>query len=114
MQDMKTITFNDNEITVKELTVKQVRQVFSRLEKEDALFLDDILDQHVPALVIAEATGISVTDMEGHKPSELVALAQEVASVNPSVASLIKKRLAVYEKMQAMTLNQPLTGQPAA
>lgn len=111
---MKTTTFNGTEITVKELTVKQVRAVFSQIEKEDALFLDDILDQEVPALVIAEATGVSIKDMEGHKPSVLVALAQEVASVNPSVASLIKKRLAVYEKMQAITLNQSLTGQPAA
>ncbi len=114
MQDMKTITFDEKEITIQELTVKQVRTVFSRIEKEDSLFVDDLLDQPVPALIIAESTGIPVDKLDEYKPSALIELAKEVESVNPSVASLIKKRLAMYEKIQDMTLNQSLTGQPAA
>lgn len=112
MQDMKTTTFNGKEITVKELTVKQVRQVFSRINEEELLFFDDLMDQPVPALIIAEATGIPAENLEDHKPSDLTALAKEVESVNPTVASLIKRRLAAFEKLQ--TLNQHLTGQPAA
>lgn len=114
MQDMKTITFDDKEINIQELTVRQVRAVFSRIEKEDPLFVDDLLDQPVPALVIAEATGIPVEKLDEYKPSALTELAKEVESVNPSVAGLIKRRLAMYEKIQDMTLNRSLTGQPAA
>jgi len=113
MQDMKTATFDGKEITVRELTVKQVREVFSILEKEDASFLDDLLDQPVPALIIAKATGIPIDELYEHRPSALAELAKEVAAVNPSVASLIKKRLALYEKMQDMGFKQLLTEQPA-
>lgn len=114
MKDMMKTTFNGKEIAILELTVKQVREVFSRIEKEDSLFVDDLLDQPVPALVIAKATGIPVEELEKSKPSELATLAKEVESVNPFVASLIKRRLAMFEKMQAMTLDPSLTGQPAA
>lgn len=113
MQDMKKTTFNGKEIVILELTVKQVREVFFRIEKEDPLFVDDLLDQPVPALVIIKATGIPLEELEESKPSELAALAKEVESVNPSVASLVRRRLAVFERMQAMTLDQSSTGQHA-
>ena len=113
MRDAKEITFDGDQITICELTVKQVRSVFSRMENTDPVFLDDLLDQPVPALIIAEATGIQVEKLDNYKPSILEKLAKEVEAVNPFVASLIKRRLAMYEKMKSMTLDQPLTGQPA-
>ena len=118
MQDVKTTKFDGNKITVKELTVRQVRDCFARIsdQKEEYFLLDDLLNQPVPAVVIEASTGISIETLSRFEPSKLISLAKEVADVNPSLASLIKRRLAALETMQQQgkSLQTPLTGPSAA
>lgn len=114
MQDMKSATFQGNRVTVKELTVKQVREVFERLNHEGHLFIDDLLDQPVPALVVTEATGIPLEQLEEALPSELITLCSEVIAVNPSLASMIKRRIEAFEKMEkVLHSGKTLTDQSA-
>lgn len=105
MQDTRTAVFQGNTVTVKELTVKQVRQVFERLNHESHLFIDDLLDQPVPALVVTESTGIQLDQLEEGLPSELVKLCAEVVAVNPSLASMIQRRIEAYEWMEKVILS---------
>ncbi len=118
MQNVKTTKFDGNKITVKELTVRQVRDCFAMIsdQKEEYFFLDDLLNQPVPVVVIEASTGISIETLSRFEPSKLISLAKEVAVVNPSLASLIKRRLAALETMQQQkkSLQTPLTGPSAA
>ena len=84
MQDSTTTTFQGNPVTVRELTVKQVREAFERLKNEEQPFIDDLLDQPVPALLVTESTGVTLEQLEAAKPSELIALCEAVVKVNPS------------------------------
>jgi len=109
-----TTTFKGQEITVNELTLKQVREVFERLNHEGQLFIDDLLDQPVPAMIVTESTGIPLEQLEEAKPSELVALCGEVIKVNPSLASMIRRRVEAADRMEQVLLSaKRLTGQSA-
>lgn len=114
MQDIKTTTFKGQTITVRELTVKQVREVFDRLDKESMLFIDDLLDQPVPALIVVESTGITLEQLEESKPSEVIPLCKEVIAINPSCASMIRRRVEAVTKMENIFLSaKNLTAQSA-
>ena len=99
MQDTTTATFQGQTVTIKELTVKQVREVFERLNKEGAQFMDDLINQSVPALIVTECTGVPIEQLEEAKPSELVTLCAEVAQVNPSLASMILRRIEASDRL---------------
>ena len=114
MQDIKTTTFKGETVTVHELTVKQVREIFDRLDKESTLFIDDLLDQPVPALIVVESTGIKLETLEESKPSEVLPLCKEVIEVNPSCASMIRRRIEAATRLQNIFLSaKNLTGQSA-
>ena len=114
MQDSIATTFQDQSITVKELTVKQVRELFERLKNEPSLFIDDLIDQPVPALAISESTGISLEQLDAAKPSELVALCGEVVKVNPSLASMISRRIEAAERLEQAILSAKNLTAPSA
>ena len=105
MQDMRATTFKGKDITVKELTVKQVREVFERLDKESVLFIDDLIDQPVPAILVVEATGIPLAELEDSKPSDLIALCSEVLNVNPTSASMIRRRIEAASELKRIFLS---------
>jgi hypothetical protein len=111
MQDSTTTTFKEQTVTVKELTVKQVREVFNRLDKDSVLFIDDLLDQPVPALLIVESTGIPLEELEESRPSELIPLCSEVITVNPTCASMIRRRVEAANRLEKLLLSaKGLTG----
>ena len=114
MKDSSIITFNDKEITVEELTVKQVRETLAKIDKADPQLIDELMDCPVPALVITEATGITYAEMEKCKPSQLKELVKEVVNVNPSFASMIKRRVEAYKKMITNLSGSSLTAQSAS
>ncbi len=114
MQDSITTTFQGQSITVQELTVKQVRELFERLKKEKSLFIDDLLDQPVPALAVSESTGIPLDRLEEAKPSELVQLCEEVMSINPSLASMIKRRIEAADRLEQVILSAEKLTAPSA
>lgn len=105
MQDSTTTTFKGKTVTVQELTVKQVRELFERLKKEDPFFIDDLLDQPVPALAVSESTGIQLDQLEEATPSELMPLCKEVMEVNPSLASMIKRRIEAADNLEKAILS---------
>ena len=113
MKDSNTISFNGKEVTVEELTVKQVRETLSKIDKADPQLIDELMDCPVPALVITEATSITYAEMEKCKPSELKDLVEEVVLVNPSFAAMISRRVAAYTEMIASRSNSNLTTQSA-
>ena len=112
MQDTTTTTFKEQTVTVKELTVKQVREVFNRLDTESVLFIDDLIDQPAPALIVVESTGIPLEELEASKPSDLIPLCSEVMSVNPTCASMIRRRIEAASELKRILLSaKGLTGQ---
>lgn len=114
MQDLLIATFKGQSITVRELTVKQVREVFERLDKDPVCFIDDLLDQPVPGLIVVESTGIKLEELEESKPPELIPLCSEVLRANPSCASMIKRRVEAAKKMENLFLSVKSSTAPSA
>lgn len=83
MQDNLSATFKGETVTVNELTVKQVREVFRRLAGEDHQFIDDLLDQPIPAPIVMESTGFTLEQLESATPTDLAMLYQTTMKVNP-------------------------------
>ncbi|MBM9615979.1 hypothetical protein JWJ90_17050 [Desulfobulbus rhabdoformis] len=100
MQDNTTTIFKGKTVTVQELTVKQVRELFERMQRGEPLFIEDLLDQPVPILAVSESTGIPLDELEDTKPSELIPLCQEVTTLNPSLASMIRRRIEAADRLQ--------------
>lgn len=114
MQDSITTTFQGQSITVQELTVKQVREIFEKLKNEPSLFIDDLLDQPVPALAVSESTGIPLDQLEEAKPSDLVDLCGQVVKVNPSLASMISRRIEAADRLEQVILSAKTLTAPSA
>jgi phage-related tail protein len=114
MQDTKTTTFGGKKITIVELTTAQIRTIFDQIEKQEPQLLDDLINESVPVIAIAEASGISMEDLEQHKPSKVSALAKEVAAINPFLADMIKRRVSAFEKLATEISRQQSTGTPAS
>lgn len=114
MQDSITTTFQGQSITVQELTVKQVRELFEKLKNEPSLFIDDLLDQPVPALAVSESTGIPLDQLEEAKPSDLVDLCGQVVKVNPSLASMISRRIEAADRLEQVILSVKTLTAPSA
>lgn len=114
MQDLTTIEFKGETVTVTELTVKQVRQTFERVSKEDIPFIDDLVNRKVPALIVTECTGLTVDQLEDAKPSELDVLFDKVAEINPSLASMIQRRIEALDRIMAKKNSEPISTEPFA
>ena len=103
MQNTDTVTFDGKEITITELSVKQIRQMFDQLDKQEPQLFDDLINEPVPTLAITISTGITLDKLEEHRPSEVAALAKEVIAVNPFLAAMITRRVAAFEKIAEMS-----------
>lgn len=114
MQDSIITTFQSHPVTVKELTVKQVREIFERLKNEQSMFIDDLLDQPVPALAISESAGISIEQLEECKPSDLAELCEAVVKVNPFLASMIRRRIEAADRLEQVILSANSLTVPSA
>ncbi len=90
MRKSKIIKFNGQELTVKELTVSQVKDVLRSLDTFEPHTLDILMDQPVTASAVCMASGISVEDLEGDlAPSEIQELYDAVLEVNPTFAAML-------------------------
>lgn len=104
MQEQRPIEWKGKHITINEITVKQIREVMSEVasssnEDETILSLNDLLEDHIPAQIIIKCTPIKLEELDECKPSELIELAGWVKSVNPTLASMIRKKIEAYEKI---------------
>lgn len=101
----KTIELAGKEIIVQELTVAQVRKIISTVDIDEvAKDIDDLLDANVPALAIADATGLTLAEMEEYRPSELASLAWEVEQANPFLVGLVERKVKAYNEFHALMM----------
>lgn len=85
MRKTKTIKIGDREITVKELRVKDIRQILETAENEN----DDFLKQIEGLLPLV--TDLKLKDMEDMAPSELKVLWEAFREVNSDFLSLTER-----------------------
>jgi hypothetical protein len=91
MQRTKRITIDDREITIKELSVAQIKVLLDNAEAgEDFSVINLLFPDTVPALAIEQSTGISVKTLESSfNPSELKQIIDGVESLNPFFVNMI-------------------------
>ncbi len=93
MRKTKSIKFNGEELTVRELTVSQVKQVVEALEDFHPSFIDVVMDRAVPAMAVCKSAGLELDNLENSDIalSELENLYDEVLSVNPILAAMMER-----------------------
>lgn len=97
MRKIKTIKIDEREITIKELRVKDIKQIFDT-ESENTLM------DHLPLV-----TDLSKEDIEDLAPSELSTVWNAVKEVNADFLALMEKSgiLKSIETMAMKILMQP-------
>ncbi len=92
MQRKKTITVRDLEITVRELTVAQVRDLMEEFSAVKPNIMDLLFPDNLPAIVISESTGIPIQKLEDDfSPSELHQIIEGVESLNPFFVNMMTR-----------------------
>lgn len=92
MQRTKTITIGEQDVTIRELNIAQIRDLMDNMEKEQGSTIDLLFPKNIPAVVISEATQISVKKLEEiFAPSELKQIIDGVENLNPFFANMIKR-----------------------
>ncbi len=112
MRKIKVIKFDGKELTVKELNVKEISVLVDGMDDEETCsVLDLLMDNGVSTAAVCVATGLSRDDLEkgDFSPSELSPLYEEVAAINPSYTSMLKKMETLTE-----TLGRSLAALPAS
>ncbi len=90
MKKTKTIEFNGRKLTVNELTVAQVEEWIESQKKDEPVMhtLDLLMGRKLPVSVIRQAVPDLTEDDLKVAPSELVALYDEVESVNSFLSEM--------------------------
>ena len=93
MQRTKKITIDDREITIKELSVAQVKELLDDEEASGEINIIGLLfPDSLPAAAITKSTGISEQKLENDfMPSELKQIIDGVESLNPFFVNMITR-----------------------
>ena len=89
MRKTKVIKIDDQEITVKELRVKDIRQIItgiSKIEDESDNFLFEEIKTFIPLL-----TDLDIEKIEELAPSELTTIMETIKEVNEDFFLILKK-----------------------
>ena len=97
----REMTFRGKTIIVRQLTVGEVADFFDHVQGLEMTTADLIMDRQVPAVVVATACGLTLSELGGDVlPSDLAALWDAVEGENPffcatlaRVADIAKRRV---------------------
>lgn len=93
------VTIGDREVTVYELSVREVRNlVNSTVANGDNDYINNALVEDAPFAIIAGFTDVTVEQLEDWRPSEIRALRDECRKYNPDFFELnrrVEKALAL-------------------
>ncbi len=109
MQRSKTVTVGERDITVKELTVSQIRDLMDNLEKDTETYTIDMLfPDSVPAIAVSESTGIPIKKLEADfTPSELKQIIEGVENLNPFFTNMISRIAKIGEAVLTEKASMP-------
>ena len=97
-----TCKIGDREVTVYELTVRQVRE----MAKTQAVNHDDPLGQWLiedaPLGVLAAMTNVTEEEFEDWRPSEIKQLSEKAKEVNPDFFSMNKRLNDVIQQLKPL------------
>lgn len=100
----KTIMVAGQEITVREVSVAEIRGWMKELEIDDGDWMDVALHKGYHMSAVRLCTGLSRDELEQFLPSERRVIAQTCESVNGDFFELTRMALApVLSKLQGMT-----------
>jgi len=97
---MSTITIGDRDITIKQLNVLEIRNIMDNMDKEDRSIIDLLFPDNIPAYVVSESTGISISKLESDfLPSELKMIIEKVENQNPFFVNMLTRLLKLGREM---------------
>jgi len=97
---MSTITIGDRDITIKQLNVLEIRNIMDNMDKEDRSIIDLLFPDSIPAYVVSESTGISISKLESDfLPSELKMIIEKVENQNPFFVNMLTRLLKLGREM---------------
>lgn len=93
MKRKKTISVGDLEITIRELTVAQIRDLMDAFSKDKTPHIMDMLfPDSLPAVAISASTGISTKKLEDDfSPSDLHQIVEGVENMNPFFVNMVTR-----------------------
>jgi len=100
MATAETAMLGEKEISAKELTVLQVKNAMAGMRHDRVI--DNLMDDDIPAELVAMACGVVIEELEKALPSELVPVWEAVRKVNPRLAGMVKNTTAVLEVLEQL------------
>jgi flagellar biosynthesis component FlhA len=98
MRKQKTITIQDKEITVNEITALESQEYIEGLANDESSFIDELFPDRVPVSLVRLCTGLTEEKLLSFYPSEIEEIIDAVEEVNPTSASRIKKLAEIGRK----------------
>jgi hypothetical protein len=100
----KTVTVNGQDITVRELSVAEIRAWMKEIEVDDGDWMDVALHPGYHMSAVRAATGLSREQMDELLPSERMTLVRTCEAVNGDFFALTRMAIApVLSKLQGKT-----------
>jgi len=101
MRQIEKVEIAGREISVKELTMAEIRQILSSMEKQkDQPHVIDLLFADMPAVAVSVSTGLTLKDLEGDfTQSDIKQLKDKVAELNPFFVKAMQRLAKIGQLM---------------
>jgi len=101
MRRTKTIEINDETITVKELKVKEIKDMLESVNAETGISTVDLLfGDVVPSQAISMCSNVSIEHIEeNYTPSDIEKIVEAVKELNPFFLNMMNKLIKVAENL---------------
>ena len=90
----ESLTIAGRPVTVRQLTMRQIRNVMAHLKKKEAEphIVDVVFNDSVPAIALAEASGLSLEELAGDFDQQDIAdLLAKVKAINPFFVGMTER-----------------------
>lgn len=104
MKKSKIISFEGEEVTVKELTVEQIADCMDAVAEGQVDSLDLLFDGRLPSEAVVRSTGLERAALHRHSPSSLELLWVAAEEVNPFFLGMVRRMVAAAPNLSAAAL----------
>lgn len=104
MRKIKSIKIDDREVTIKELNVREVREVMEGcgLKADATLVIDLMFQDRLPVAAVLKATDLSADSLDDMTQSELDTIYTAVEELNPFFVRLYRDLAAVGDSLPSI------------
>lgn len=100
MRKTKSVKTEQGNITIRELTIAELRNCLEMIEKQKEPHIVDFMFDNMPSLIIAKSIGVDdAKELEKFTQTELQEIEEAVVELNPLASKMFEKLINISQTL---------------